>query len=48
MPYYTVAMDMPADDRIFGKVVVAGTGLRLNSPPAIGRNSYMGDALVLS
>lgn len=46
MPFYTVVMDTLADDRICGKVVVAGTGLRLNSPPAIGRNSYTGGVVL--
>ena len=42
MPFYTALMDCLADERIGGKVVVAGTGLRLNAPPAIGRNPYVG------
>jgi hypothetical protein len=35
-------MDTLADERIEGRVVAAGTGLRLNAPPAIGRNPYFG------
>jgi len=42
MPFYTAIMDALADERIGGKVVVAGTGLRLNAPPAVGRVPYTG------
>ena len=45
MPFYTVIVDTLTDPRIDGMLVVAGTGLRLTSPPAIGRSAYCGGVM---